>query len=188
MSFILRKCARDPVFFEIVEGDQVVREIPVAFSLFKWPRHFASVSEIERWIGEEERKLAKKIAYRCLAARNQSASELRKKLSRRGISPPVAEAVVEELKRLGYISDADFEQALIERELRRGHGPLYIEMKLRSMGLGTAQVRKIATDQMQRQMIRKIVSKLRNPAAALRRRGFDAEIIFSELKDSFFNV
>jgi SOS response regulatory protein OraA/RecX len=183
MSFVLRKSAIDPTLFEIVDGEDVIKEIPIAFRIFKIPCDFASVQEIERWVADEEKRLAKRAAYRLLGARNQSTYELRKKLALRGFSIRVSVEIIEELKRLGFISDAGLESALIEKELRCGHGPKYIEMKLRSMGLPTGQVRSVATENAQREAIRKLIPKLKNPAAALQRRGFDTEIIFSELKN-----
>ena len=103
------------------------------------------------------------------------------KLAQKGFSPVVAGEKIEELKRLGYLADDDFATSLITRELRRGHGPLYIEMKLRSLGLESGQVRTIANEEAQREAIRKLIPKLKNPAAALQRRGFDVGLIFSEL-------
>jgi SOS response regulatory protein OraA/RecX len=186
MSFVLKKSTIDPALFEIALGVEVIKEIPIAFRIFRIPRQFASIQEIEQWVEREEKRLAKRAAYRLLAARNQSSSELRKKLILRGFSSLVIVEIVEELKRLGMISDADFEIALIERELKRGHGPRYIEMKLRSMGLNTSQIRRIVDENVQREAIRKLIPKLRNPATALQRRGFDTGVIFLELKNSLY--
>ena len=84
MSLVLRKSAIDPVLFEMVDGEDVIREIPILFRIYKWPPRFVSIQEIERWIGSEERRLAQRAAYRLLAARGQSTFELKKKLGQRG--------------------------------------------------------------------------------------------------------
>ncbi len=183
MPFVLRKSALDPALFEIADGEEVVQEIPIGFRVFKIPRIFPSVQAILRWVEEEEKRLVKRAAYRLLGLKNQSEAELRRKLSRRGFSLAVIIDLIEELRRLGFISDGSLESALIEKELKRGHGPRYIEMKLRSLGLGSHQVRNVVTEEMQREAIRKLIPKLKNPAASLHRRGFDPEIIFSELKN-----
>jgi len=187
MPFVLRKSALDPALFEIVDGEEVVQEIPIGFRLFKIPRQFGSIQEIKRWVEEEEKRLAKGTAYRLLGIRSQSEAELKRKLSRRGFSLAVIVDLIEALRRLGFISDASLERALIEKECRRGHGPRYIEMKLRSLGLDSAQVRKTVAEDAQREAIRKLIPKLKNPAAALQRRGFDLELILSELKNSIYS-
>lgn len=180
---ILQKSAIDPAFYEIREGDELVKEIPISFRIYQIPRSFPSVQEIERWIKEEERKLAKRTAYRLLNVKNQSVLELQRKLVKRGFSHLVIQEIIEELKRLGYLSDTDFTQTLIESEMRKGHGPLYIERKLRFLGLDVNQVRKVVNDEKEREMIRKLAPRLKNPAVALQRRGFDADLIYSELKN-----
>ena len=182
----LRKSLFEPDLFEIVENETVLKEIPIRFRIYKFPRRFESIQAIERWIEDEERKLAKRVAYRLLGIKNQSKSELRKKLGKRGISDAVCELMIEDLERLGCLSDDSYEIDLIEKELRKGHGPLYIEMKLRSLGFENSRVRKIVDEEVQRKTIRKWIPKLKNPAASLQRRGFDLEIIFSELKNFSF--
>jgi SOS response regulatory protein OraA/RecX len=183
MAFILRKSAVDPALFEIVEDDAVVQEIPIGFRIFKIPRSFPSVQAVLRWVGEEEKRLVKQSAYRLMAIKNQSSEELRRKLVRRGFSQGATLAVIEESTRLGLIADKELEIALIEKELRSGHGPRYIEMKLRSLGLDSSSAQRVVTEERQREAIRKWIPKLKNPAASLQRRGFTSEIIFSELKN-----
>ncbi len=184
MSFFLRKSAIDPALFEIVDGEEVVQEIPIGFRIFnKIPRTFVSVQATLRWVEDEEKRLAKRAAYRLLAMRNQSSEELRKKLARRGFSIGSIVEIIEELTRLRLITEAQLEIALIEKELKRGHGPRYIKMKLRSLGLDSHQVRRVVTEEAEREAVRKLIPKLKNPAASLHRRGFDPEIIFSELKN-----
>lgn len=183
MMLTLRKSLIDPDLFEILEGEAVLKEIPIRFRVYKFPRRFESIQAIERWVEDEEKKQAKKIAYRLLGIKNQSKFQLRKKLAQRGISDEISQRMIEELQNLGYLSDDSFEIELIEKELRRGHGPHYIEMKLRSFGIESSCVRKIVTENAQRAAIRKLIPKLSNAASALQRRGFDLEIIFSELKN-----
>jgi len=183
MTYHLRKSAIDPALFEIVAGSEVIAEIPVSFCMYRWPRNFPSLEAARNWIQEEERKLAKKAAFRLLAAKSQSSSCLKQKLLRKGFSAHLCEEIVQEMERLGYVSDEDLAIFLIEREIQRGHGPFYIEMKFRSLGIDSSKVRRIATDERQREAIRKWLPKLKNPGPALQRRGFDGDLVLSELKN-----
>lgn len=183
MAFSLKPSAIDPSLCEIIDGTDVVKEIPVGFRIKKFPsRPFSSVEEVEAWLADEEMRRAKFFALKLLERKNQSASELEEKLVRKGISQPVARRIVEEMRRLGFVADGRLAESIVEKELKRGHGPRYIEMKLRSLGLDEGEARRQITDEMQREAIRKILPKLRNPAAALQRRGFDLDSIFSELR------
>ncbi len=159
-----------------------LRKFPIAFRIYKIPRRFGSIQEIERWVEGEERKLAK--ASRLPLAQREKSIDSRaaKKTRLPRVSRLIIQEILEELKRFGYLSDADFTRVLIEREMRKGYGPLYIEMKLRSLGLECSQVRKVVHAEAQKEAIRKLAPRLKNPAAALQRRGFDAELISRELK------
>lgn len=76
-----------------------------------------------------------------------------------------------------FLNDDALTEQLIKKEFRKGHGPRYIEMKLRSLGLSTENVRKSITLDMQKEMI----CKLKKSAASLQRRGFDLEAIYEVL-------
>jgi SOS response regulatory protein OraA/RecX len=183
MSFTLRKSLIDAGLYEILESGQLVKEIAIPFKIYKWPSAFSSIEEILRFISSEEKRGAKRAAYRLVAAKQQSAFELQQKLERKGFSQNCLNALIEEFKQLGYLSDGDLTQSIIEKEIRRGYGPRYIEAKLRSLGLATDQVRKIVTDKLQQGAIAKLKKRWPKPAAALQRRGFDLDIIFRELKN-----
>lgn len=183
MAITLRPSAIDPSLWEIVEGTQAVKEIPVGFRIGKLPpRPFSSIEEAQAWLGQEEMRRAKFFALKLLERKSQSALELEEKLTRKGISRPVSKQIVEEMRRLGFVADGRLTESIIEKELKRGHGPRYIEMKLRSLGLDEGEARRQITDEMQRESIRTILPKLKNPAAALQRRGFDLDVIFSAIR------
>ncbi len=186
MPYELRQSAIDPSFYEIAEGGSAVKEIQVPFRISKRPRPFASVEEAEEWVEKESARRAEFIALKLLERKGQSSLELTQKLARKGYSPEVCERVLEKMRRLGYVEDDRLSEGLIERELKRGHGPRYIEMKLRSLGLNPEEVRRRVTSEMQQEAIRRWIPKLKNPAPALQRRGFDPELIFSELKNFLY--
>jgi len=183
MPYFLRKSRIDPILYEVMDEKDVIKEVPVPFKLYKWPRAFPSLQRIEEWLQEEEKKLAKQTAYRLLKVKRQSTSEIMRKLMQRGFSEEISQQTTNELKGLGFINDEDYNESLIASELKRGHGPFYIEMKLRSLGLNSRAVRQTITEEMQREAIRKLLPKLKNPVSALQRRGFDLDLISSELKN-----
>ena len=177
MAFTIRKSAIEPDLFEIWEGEQCVREIAVSFRIYKIPKSFDSLEKLERWLKETEWKLARGGAYRLLAIRSQSSSALRQKLERKRFSASVCEQVLEELQRNGYLDDEEFERSAILREFKKGYGPRYIEMKLRSK-----RVRELISKEMQRERAEQLFAKLGGGQKALRslaRRGFDPDIIRS---------
>jgi SOS response regulatory protein OraA/RecX len=121
-------------------------------------------------------KLARKTAFRLLAMRSYHSVKLYEKLIGKGFSEEVCREVIEECKRLGFLQDEEWERSAILRELRRGHGPRYIEMKLR---LSRQKVRSLITRDMQRERIAQLAPKLGPKEKALRalqRRGFDLDI------------
>lgn len=180
MYFKLKKSIFDPNLFEIWDEDSLVKEIPITFLIKKIPSSFESIHAVEKWVKELEHKLVRQSAYGSLAKCNHSSKGLLRKLLQKGFSESTCLELIDELKRLGLIKDEEFIQALIEKELRAGHGPRYIEAKLRFQGLSTDQVRKIATKDRQREAVYKLLKKnSKNPAAMLQRRGFDFDVINS---------
>ena len=137
----------------------MIREIRAPFRIWKIPKSFETLEEIERWLKETEWKLARLSAYRLIAMRNYPAAELLRKLEQRRFSPSVCTLVVEELKKNGYLRDAEYAEAAILREFHRGFGPRYIELKLRSKGLNGEKIRELITDAMQRKKIRELIAK-----------------------------
>jgi regulatory protein len=185
MTVVVRRSLIDPNLLEVVEGEEVICELEAPFKIWKIPRGFESLDKVKGWLKETERKLTKNAALRLLSAKSQASKDLLRKLEMRGYSPEIASEIVDEMKRLGYLNDAEFVDRMIESELRKGHGPKYIEMKLRSLGLSSERVRVVVTDERQRERIRKLGKKV--SPQALARRGFDLDLVFSELKNSVNN-
>jgi SOS response regulatory protein OraA/RecX len=118
-------------------------------------------------------KAARKSAFRILSLRTFHSAVLHRKLERKGFPPDICAQVVQDCKRLGLLSDDE----VILHELKRGHGPRYIEYKL---CIDKAEVRKVISKAMQKEQIRKMLPKLKEREKAMRslqRRGFDLDCI-----------
>jgi regulatory protein len=74
-------------------------------------------------------------AIKLLSARDHSRHELRRKLMQRNFTPPVIDAVLEQLGQRGYQSDERFACLLAEQRLASGYGPLAIRAKLGERGV-----------------------------------------------------
>ena len=85
--------------------------------------------------GEQTRQEARACALRLLARREHSQHEMALKLQQRGYEPPVAEAIVAELAREDWVSDARYAAALVLGRRKRGYGPLRIRAELRHHGV-----------------------------------------------------
>jgi len=193
MAFTMRRSSVDPDLFEIWDEEKVVQEIPVLFSIRKYPSSFESLEEIEKWLTEREWKLARFAAYRLIAMRNYPSVQLLRKLEQKRFSSSICNRVIEELQNNGYLKDEEFVQSSILRELKRGFGPRYIEMKLRAKGLSGEKIRYLITPEMQAERIRQLIAKtplsksIANRLAKqkairnLQRRGFDLDLILKEL-------
>lgn len=116
---------------------------------------------------------AKKKAFRLLSMRNYHTEVLQRKLMEKGCLKEVAEQVIADCKRLGFLNDQD----AILRELKRGLGPRAIEYKLR---LKKEEVRKWISREMQKKRISELLPKLGPREKAFRtlqRKGFDLDIL-----------
>jgi len=178
MHFKLKKSLFEAKLFEVLQDDVVVEEVLINFPIKNISSSFDSLEAIKKWLKETEEKLARQKAYACLAMRTYSSSGLLRKLEEKGFSANICLKLIDELKNLGLLKDEEFIHRLIEKELRSGHGPRYIEAKLRSQDLSVHQVRQIVTNEKQEETIKRLLKKIpRNQAAALQRRGFDFSAI-----------
>ena len=145
----------------------------------KIPKSFDSLDEVKKWLKETEGKLARFAAYRLIAMRSYPSAILRKKLREKKFSEAVADKMIDELKSAGYLQDDEWVEQAVLREFRKGRGPRYIEMKLRSQGVSSEKVRELISPQMQREKIRQAFSKLPKEKAMrlLQRNGFDFDLI-----------
>ncbi len=183
--YTLQQSRIDPLYFEIHENHEVVKEVKVLFSLPKIPRGFQTLDDIFTWLSNTEKSLAKKYAYRLLAMRNYSKAAICKKLEGKGFGFLVISELLQSLEKLGFLSDDSFFQALVVKLARRGYGPLYIEKKVQEMGGDKSCVRNLMDVNLRKEAFSKALLKMKKKsgtqkAIALFKRGFD----WSDCKDS----
>ncbi len=81
-------------------------------------------------------KDAKEAAYRLIKYRDRSKKEIAERLRKKGFSEDICGNVIAELKKLGYLDDTRFANALAEDILRfKPAGIEFIRSKLRSKGI-----------------------------------------------------
>ena len=71
---------------------------------------------------ENDAAAARTFVVNSLAARAQSVGEIERKLARRGVAPDVADAVIEEALRLGYLDDGELAGQLARGFRARRYG------------------------------------------------------------------
>ena len=76
------------------------------------------------------------IALRFLASRSRSEAQIRQRLTSRGVGAEDVDAVLERLRELGYVDDAEFAAAVIRsRTQGRARGLRLVEEELRAKGV-----------------------------------------------------
>ena len=81
------------------------------------------------------------IAARFLATRPRSRREVERRLQRAGAEPPVVDATLERLERLGYVDDAAFVRWWSEQRDRHSpRGRRLVEAELRQRGIGREEI------------------------------------------------
>jgi regulatory protein len=178
----LRQSTFDPNFWEILSDGKIIQEIPISFPLSEIPTHFDSLQEIFSWLEQKETKLVKNAALNLLSRRSYTKAMLLKKLKEKKFSTSKCLQIIDECEKLGYLSDNDYAQRLLEQKIGQGYGPRYIEQYFRSKGLDPCFVRKNMDSSKQKELVKKWSKKMickdqLKVKAYLLRKGFDFEII-----------
>jgi regulatory protein len=119
-----------------------------------------------------ERPVAMGRALNLLGYRARSEAEIRERLGRYGYAGETIEAVVERLKELGYLDDAEFAR-LKAREKARRYGPRRVSVELRKSGVGEELAQEVVEEEFAG---RSEVGEARSAAARrYNGRGSDAE-------------
>jgi len=93
-------------------------------------------AEIERLQAQDRQRGALNRALNFLGYRPRSEQEIRANLERGGFEPPVIEAAVEQLRRLGYVSDAELARFWVESRQRHSpRGDRLLAQELRRKGV-----------------------------------------------------
>lgn len=179
ISFIRSKM--DPNFLELKEEDTVLQEVEIHFPLKFLKSSFATQEEALLWLKEIEQKLCKQRAYFLISKRSYSSISLLKKLEEKGFNSKICGEIVQELIDLGYIQDEDYFAHWIRSELKRGYGPKMIIWRGKVKGISEEMVKKVITDEMQKEVVEKIYLKMKKDKKktlqVLYRKGFDLDLL-----------
>ena len=144
------------------------------------------------------------IALRFLASRSRSEAQVRERLASRGVEASDIEGVVERLRELGYVNDAEFAAAVIRaRTQARARGRRLVAQELQAKGVSEDVVetvlnacygdelevaRPVAERQARRWQGRGFAEFRQRLGAFLVRRGFEhstAESLVTELWETY---
>jgi regulatory protein len=90
---------------------------------------------------EEERTKAMKFAMKLLGLRRRSEKELLKRLEEKGYKDDIAQEVMAEMQRFGYLDDSQFAESYINDRMRfRPAGRFVIRMELKGRGLSDSVI------------------------------------------------
>jgi regulatory protein len=77
----------------------------------------------------------RRVAMDCLARREHSVAELRRKLAGKDFTPEEIDAALARLQQDGLVSDARFTEAFVNSRHRRGQGPAKVRAELQQRGV-----------------------------------------------------
>ena len=87
-------------------------------------------------VSDDEGQRAREAAFRLLAVRSRSASELRQRLRQKRFPPKIIDQVIDDLQAKGYQSDEDFARLYArEKWSNSGWGPARVRQELRAKGI-----------------------------------------------------
>ena len=171
------------------------RSLPFLSHRMAVPASFDSLTDLEAWLNETEKKQAKNYALRLLAGQNYPSKIFCRKLLRKGYRDNVIEEILNWVQHLNLVQDDEYLHHAIQHECGKGHGPKAIVWKLRMKGFTDEAIEKelaeIMPIEIQKESIQKFLLKhpLKGPfakqktIAALMRRGFSTHVINDVLRD-----
>ncbi|MBI3211812.1 MAG: RecX family transcriptional regulator [Simkania negevensis] len=128
-------------------------------------KNFLFREDVEAFFQLEEGKTALRYVYNLLAIKDHTKSELRRKLMRKKISAIAIEEVLEKVIEQGYVKEKEILKIFIESELKKGHGPAWIKVRL-GKKMGKAEGKHIEVlfkaylpDELQREKIKELIEK-----------------------------
>ncbi|MDF2577993.1 MAG: hypothetical protein K0S74_1477 [Chlamydiales bacterium] len=183
----------------LVEGDPW-REVDL--TLFRRKPSFGEASNTLAELTDEfhriELGLAKNYALYLLSQRSYSSFKLKQKLEDKKVSETTAEAIITEFRERGYLNDELFAEQLIRSRVRAKQGPKQIALKLRAQGISIKDNEELQELLHSRKEQKKSIQKLlqgtyrrydltdyherQKVTAALLRKGFDSDLVYSTLR------
>jgi regulatory protein len=95
---------------------------------------------------------ARDAALSLLSHRSRSATELKRRLKRKGFEPEMAESTVERMEELGMVDDASFAESFVRDRVRlRPHGRRRLKAELRAKGVDDDTARAAIDEVMERE-------------------------------------
>lgn len=128
--------------------------------------------------------MIEKIVARLLAIKSRTTEELRKKLKLKGFGHDEIEMTIQKFTSLGYLNDHEIVDRRFEAFLKRGYGPRLIALKFKQQGLKMPPYPTALQKQVALNLLKTTAFQKKDPqkqGAALQRRGFDLDVIFSVL-------
>ncbi len=128
--------------------------------------------------------MIEKIVLRLLSIKSRTTEELRKKLSLKGFGRDEIEAVIKKFTKLGYLNDQEILDRRFEAYLKRGYGPRLVALKFKQQGLKMPPYGTALQKQVVEALLKTAAFKKKDPqkqGAALQRRGFDLEVIYTQI-------
>jgi regulatory protein len=198
-----QRSGRHPRWAVVTDAGEEHLLHPEALGLLRLEREMQL--DPQRWaelLRRNEEVLCREAAWRMLATKNRSKSDLIRALRGKKFPPAVVEAEVERLAAAGYLNDETFARQFAAGRTRGGKGPRLVELELKSHGiertLAKQEAESAQTTDDQRAMIANLLEKWnrrrepadpkkRRVAAAnhLLRRGFDTELVWDAIRELF---
>lgn len=170
----------------ILVNEEPWREVPVTF-LKKSPFK-ASYSTLEEWQSvwnAWERQASKQIAYDKLSRKSYLTDELKKILLTFGFSISIIEELIQNLKSLGYLSDNDYKERLIQLSIKKKKSPLWIKQRLIKGNLSLEE--EDYPQSLRKEMIRELMLKYQKKGekviGIIARKGFSFEEVIQVYKN-----
>lgn len=154
-----------------------------------------SQEKVDDLLQEEEKRRVKEKAYRYLAGRAHSEKELRDKLLRKGFEETRIDAVIAELKDVGYLDDASFARSYAQSRLsNKPMGAFLLRRELQQKGVAEPLIKSaieeaysgVDEEELATELVRRRAARYRELEEEkkkkrlydfLRRRGFRWEVV-----------
>lgn len=102
-----------------------------------------TLEDLEKELENLERKGALKYAIWRLSSKNYLTTELKKKLTEKGVRNSIIEEVIAKCKEYGYLNDQSYIESYVRQQILRKKGPLFIIQKLIAKGISKHKAQEI---------------------------------------------